>query len=106
MKIAAVVSFGIFVLLISFYQKEKKNTYNKIIYQNIDKKVKSKPAFTSQIMSTTTSNINHSENSNKAYISKQIDHNSGQEKSFVVLPKGKRLYNEEELKEIARDVTI
>lgn len=111
MKTIAITTFILFLCTLGFYIKSQPNNLAKTgqvhlisIKHSVDTNINN-----SQIKAEQTNLAIKDDNHqlyNKAYIEIKKDDKTGEEKSIVHLPKGKRLFNEESLKEISRDATI
>ena len=108
MKKISLITFILFLISLGIYIKQDPTKIVEVnhytpYYQDQPATIKQKlqiNEFNNQHEQTTFSN------QQKAYIEIKRDEKTGEEKAIVHLPKGKRLFNEENLKEISRDATI
>lgn len=108
MKKISLITFILFLVSVGIYTNQDPNiivedNHYTPIYQEhsaVVKPILQKNEFNMQNDQTISSN------QNKAYVEIKKDDKTGEEKAIVHLPKGKRLFNEESLKEISRDATI
>lgn len=108
MKKISIFTFLLFVLSAGIYVFQEPNKIVEInhyapTYQEHSATIK-------QNLQKNELNVQHEQtafsNQHKAYIEIKKDEKTGEEKAIVHLPMGKRLFNEENLKEISRDATI